>query len=63
MPTRAELEKERDRVRHNRQYRQTLRSTMGVLVVVAALAILAATLWLPVLRIYGTSMTDRKSVV
>ncbi len=57
MPTRAELEKERDRVRHNRQYRQTLRSTMGVLVVVAALAILAATLWLPVLRIYGTSMT------
>ncbi|WP_290172731.1 signal peptidase I, partial [uncultured Dubosiella sp.] len=34
-----------------------MRSTMGVLVVVAALAILAATLWLPVLRIYGTSMT------
>lgn len=30
---------------------------MGVLIVVAALAVLAATMWLPVLRIYGTSMT------
>ena len=30
---------------------------MGVLIVVSAIAILVATLWLPVLRIYGTSMT------
>lgn len=30
---------------------------MAVLIVVAALAVLVATLWMPVLRIYGTSMT------
>lgn len=57
IPSLEMLEKERDRVKHNTKYRSTLQSTVGVLVVVAAIAILAATLWLPVLRIYGTSMT------
>lgn len=57
MPSLELLEKERDRARHNSRYRKTLRSTVNVLIVVAAVAILAATLWLPVLRIYGTSMT------
>ena len=57
IPSLELLEKERDRVKHNTKYRSTLQSTVGVLVVVAAIAILAATLWLPVLRIYGTSMT------
>ena len=57
MPSLEQLEKERDRVKHNHQYRITLRSTINALIVVVAVAILAATLWLPVLRIYGTSMT------
>lgn len=57
VPSLDVLEKERDRVKHNAKYRRTLRSTVGVLIVVAALAVLAATMWLPVLRIYGTSMT------
>lgn len=61
MPSLDQLEKERDRVKHNKKYRQTLRSTINVLIVVAAAAILAATLWLPVLRIYGTSMTPSLS--
>lgn len=56
VPSLDVLEK-RDRVKHNARYRKTLRSTVGVLIVVAALAVLAATMWLPVLRIYGTSMT------
>ncbi|WP_305153177.1 signal peptidase I [uncultured Dubosiella sp.] len=51
------LEKERDRLRHHKNYRSTLRSMVGVLIVVSAIAILVATLWLPVLLIYGTSMT------
>ena len=34
-----------------------LRSTISVLIVVAAIAILVATLLLPILRIYGSSMT------
>ena len=34
-----------------------LKSTMYTLVTVAAIAVLGATLWLPVLQIYGSSMT------
>lgn len=34
-----------------------VRSTVYTLVVVAAIAVLVATLWTPVLQIYGTSMT------
>ncbi|WP_301095171.1 signal peptidase I, partial [Faecalibaculum rodentium] len=49
--------KEKKRILYKKKFRDTLKSTIAVLVVVAALAILAATLWLPVLRIYGNSMT------
>ncbi|MBR4138523.1 MAG: signal peptidase I [Lachnospiraceae bacterium] len=34
-----------------------LKSTVATLVVVAAVAVLMATLWMPVLQIYGNSMT------
>ncbi len=45
------------RVSYQNRYRSVLRSTVYVLIVVAAFAILVATLWLPFLRIYGTSMS------
>lgn len=51
------LEKELARVRYRGQYRSVLRSTVFSLVVVAAIAILIATTFMPVLRIYGRSMT------
>lgn len=57
MPSVLELEKERDRERHALRWRRTFSSTLGVLIVVAALAVLAATMWVPVLQIYGNSMT------
>ena len=57
VPTIEELEQELQRERYKKRYRRTLRSTVGVLVTVAAVAILIATLLLPVLQIYGTSMT------
>ena len=52
---------ERERLRYRRRYRQTLRSTVNVLIVVAALAVLAATVLTPVLQIYGSSMTPTLS--
>ena len=52
-----ELQEELKREQRKRQYSSTTRNTIFVLVVVAAIAILVATLWMPVLRIYGTSMT------
>lgn len=49
----AELEQELSRTR----FRRALRSTVAVLVTVAAVAVLVATLVTPVLQITGTSMT------
>ncbi len=54
--TAEQIEQERDRLRHQRRYKKTLRSTVAILVVVAAAAVLVAMLWMPVLRINGTSM-------
>lgn len=53
----AALKRERLRERNRRDYNVILRSTLSTLLAVAAVAILVATLLLPVLRIYGTSMS------
>ena len=56
-PTVEQLEQEFKREIYKKRYRRVLRSTVYTLITVAAAAVLAATLLLPVLRIYGTSMT------
>ena len=56
LPTAEQLDMERRRLRYKRRYNRTLRSTVAILIVVAALAVLAATLWMPVLRVYGSAM-------
>lgn len=56
-PTAAQLEKELQRVQQRRRCRSALRCTVYTLLVAAAAAVLLVTLWLPVLRIYGSSMT------
>lgn len=56
LPTAEQLDMERRRLRYKRRYNRMLRSTVAILIVVAALAVLAATLWMPVLRVYGSSM-------
>ena len=60
-PTAAQLEAELERTRYRSRYRTVLRSTVYTLVIVAAAAVLVATLWLPVLQIYGSSMTPTLS--
>lgn len=56
-PSVEQLEAELNRVRYKRRYRTVLKSTVYTLVTVAAVAVLVATLWLPVLQIFGASMT------
>ncbi len=56
-PQAAQLEKELKYERYKRRYRRTLRSTIYALITVAAAAVLVATLWMPVLQIYGSSMS------
>ena len=55
-PSSAELEAELKREKYKRKYRKTLKSTLFALITAAAAAVLVATLWLPVLQIYGNSM-------
>jgi len=57
VPLSDQLEQELKRERYKRRYRSTLRSTVYALITVAAIAVLVATLWMPVLQIYGSSMT------
>ena len=56
IPSLEELSGELRREKFRRRYRKLLRSTIYALVVVAAVSVLIATLLLPVLQIYGTSM-------
>ena len=57
IPTLTEIQQERKRIRRDAYYRQALRGTVSVLVVVAAIAVLIATLFLPILQISGDSMS------
>ena len=56
-PSLSEIQRERKRIRRTSYYRQSLRGTISVLVVVAAVAVLIATLFLPILQISGDSMS------
>lgn len=57
LPTAGQLETELKHEQYRHRYSGVLRSTIYTLIVVAALSVLVATLFLPVLQIYGTSMT------
>lgn len=57
VPSLPEIQRERKRIRRKDYYRQSLRGTISVLVVVAAIAVLVATLFLPILQISGDSMS------
>lgn len=57
MPSSEAVKAELARVRYKERYKSTFRSTIYVLIVVAAITILIATTFMPVLRTYGDSMT------
>ena len=56
LPTKKQVETERKRYRRQKAYNKALGGTLYVLTIVAAVAVLIATLVLPVLQIEGTSM-------
>lgn len=57
LPSVSALEEELRQEQYKKNYMQVLKSTIYCLITVAAVAVLIATLFLPVLRIYGASMT------
>ncbi len=56
LPTKTQVETERKRYRRQKAYNKALGGTVYVLTIVAAVAVLIATLILPVIQIEGTSM-------
>lgn len=60
------IKEEIKRHKYQTRYSRILRSTIFSLITVAAFAVLVATLWMPVLQIYGESMTptlDKDEIV
>lgn len=57
VPSLPEIQQERKRIRRGSLYKRALLSTVAVLVVVAAVAVLITTLFLPILQISGDSMS------
>ncbi len=56
-PTLEQIERELIRREGISRYRRVLRITLAVLAVVVALSVLTATLWFPILRVSGASMS------
>lgn len=56
-PSIDQLRAELQRVRYKKRYYYTVRSTVSVLIVVAAISVLISFLFLPVLQIHGQSMS------
>ena len=57
VPSLKDIQTERKRIRRGSLYWKSLQSTIAVLVVVAAVAVLITTLFLPILQISGDSMS------
>lgn len=57
IPSSQQVETEIKRVRFKSRYFKILRSTVYTLIITAAVSVLVATLFLPVLQIYGNSMS------
>lgn len=56
MPSIEQVEAERERNEYRSRYKRTLGSTVSVLIVVAAIAVLISSLLLPVIQVSGNSM-------
>ena len=57
IPSNEIVAEELKNTRYKSRFAEVLRGTLYSLIVVAAMAVLVATIWLPVFRIYGSSMT------
>ena len=57
LPSSELLRKELRRENYRRKFARAMKSTFFTLIVVAAVAVLVATIWMPVLQIYGSSMS------
>lgn len=57
LPSAEQFESELKKIKYRKDFKKILRSTISSLLVVAAIAVLVSMLFLPVLRVTGSSMT------
>lgn len=57
LPSAEQLEAELKKIKYRKEFKKILKSTISSLLVVAAVAVLVSMLFLPVLRVTGSSMT------
>ena len=56
VPSTKAVKEEKNRISYRKRYYKTLRSTLGILIVIAAATVLMATLLFPILQVSGDSM-------
>lgn len=56
IPSLDQVKREREKLKYKKEFHRTLRHVLGVLLVAAALSVLLATVFFPILRVSGVSM-------
>ena len=56
IPSIEQVKREREKLKYKKEYRRTIKHVLGVLLVAAAVSVLLATVFFPILRVSGVSM-------
>ena len=56
LPTLEQVERERNKLKYQKEYRRTILHIIGILIVAAAVSVLLATMFFPVIQVSGVSM-------
>lgn len=56
IPSLEQIKREREKLKYKKEFHRTLRHVIGVLLVAAAVSVLLATVFFPILRVSGVSM-------
>ena len=56
IPSLEQVKREREKLKYQKEYRRTIKHVLGVLLVAAAVSVLLATVFFPILRVSGVSM-------
>lgn len=56
LPTLEQVERERNKLKYQKEYRRTILHIIGILIVAAAVSVLLATIFFPIIQVSGVSM-------
>lgn len=56
LPTLEQVERERNKLKYQKEYRRTILHIIGILIVAAAVSVLLATMFFPIIQVSGISM-------